>query len=331
MMHVHGNSPDAGPGGAQSRHWKRIAKIDNEKSTYCRNQFMAVPSTVDPELLRAFLAVAECGGFSQAASRLLRGQSAVSLQIKRLEEQLGVRLLERNPRHVRLTAEGELIIGQARRILSLHEELIARAREPELSGIVRLGAPEDFATSRLPRMLANFARSHPRVALEVTCELTLQLLARFEAGGLDIALVKREPTFALEGTRVWREQLVWVTGDKTIIRPDEPLPLVCSPIPCVYRGRATAALDAAGRPWRIAYSCGSLAGNHAAVRAGLGITVLPKDMVPGDLTILDEEAIGLPMLKDTEIALVSQRSLSAPAERLRDYIINELEHGSRTI
>lgn len=288
---------------------------------------MAAPQTIDPELLRTLVAVVECGGFSQAAGRLLRGQSAVSLQIKRLEDQLGTRLLDRSARRIQLTAEGELIIGHARRILSMHEELIARAREPELSGVVRLGAPEDFATSRLPRILASFVRSHPKVALEVTCQLTLELLARFEAGGLDIALVKREPTSAVEGTRVWREQLVWVADEPELPRRDDALPLVCSPLPCVYRGRATSALDAARRPWRIAYSCGSLAGNHAAVRAGLGVTVLPKDMVPHDLFVLDEESAALPRLLDTEVALVSAPTLSAPAQRLRDFVIRELEHG----
>lgn len=289
---------------------------------------MPLPKTLDPELLRAFVAVVDCGGFSQAAGRLLRGQSAVSLQIKRLEEQLGIRLLERSPRHVRLTSGGELIIEQARRLLSLHEDLIAKAREPELAGTVRLGAPEDFATSRLPRILARFSRSHPRVALEVTCELTLDLLARFDGGGLDMALVKRDPAVALQGTRVWREQLVWVAGSREVAVPDQPLPLVCSPIPCVYRGRATAALDAAGLTWRVAYSCGSLAGSHAAVRAGLGVTVLPKDMVPADLVILDEDATGLPPLRDTEIALVCASTIPAPAERLREFIVHELEHGS---
>lgn len=289
---------------------------------------MPASKTVDPELLRAFVTVVDCGGFSQAAGRLLRGQSAVSLQIKRLEEQLGVRLLERSPRHLRLTEGGELIIDQARRLLGLHEELIAKAREPELAGTVRLGAPEDFATSRLPWILARFRRSHPRVALEVTCELTLDLLGRFNAGGLDMALVKRDPAEALEGTRVWREQLVWTAGSRELVAPDEPLPLVCSPIPCVYRGRATAALDSARRPWRVSYSCGSLAGNHAAVRAGLGVTVLPKEMVPADLVILDEDLMDLPSLRDTEIALVSATGLNAPAERLREFIVHELEHGT---
>lgn len=302
-------------------------------------------AAIDPDLLRAFVTVVECGGFSAAAERLRRGQSAVSLQIKRLEDRLGVRLLERNPRHVALTSEGEIILDRARRILDLNDELVAQAREPELSGVVRLGAPEDFATSHLPRVLARFVRSYPRVALEVTCELTLEVMERFRAGGLDLALVKREPSGLGGGVgggpagsssgglgpglKVWREPLVWVGVDKALAHGDAPLPLVVSPRPCVYRKRATDSLDAAGRAWRIAYTCGSLAGNHAAVRAGLGLAVLPKDMVPADLTVLDDESLGLPALADTEIALIAAAQLGAPAIRLRDYIVRELEHGPR--
>ncbi len=289
---------------------------------------MALSPSIDPDLLRAFVTVVDCGGFSQAAERLLRSQPAISLQIRRLEEQLGARLLDRNPRRLALTAEGELILDQARRILDLNDDLVTRLREPELAGVVRLGAPEDFATSHLPKVLARFARSHPRVALEVTCELTLELLDRFRAGGLDIALVKREPAGVTAGKRVWREPLVWVAAHRDVGAADRALPLVVSPRPCVYRKRATDSLDAIGRPWRIAYTCGSLAGNWAAVRAGLGLTVLPKDMVPPDLTVLDDPLIGLPELADTEIALVESAQLNAPAARLRDYIVRELEHGA---
>jgi DNA-binding transcriptional LysR family regulator len=280
---------------------------------------------LDPDLLRAFVAVVECGGFSPAAERLLRGQSAVSLQIKRLEDRLGVRLLDRGPRHLAVTREGELILDQARRILALNDELLARAREPELEGVVRLGAPEDFATTRLPTLLAEFHRSHPKVALEVTCELTIELLGRFHAGGLDLALVKREPSGPIEGRRVWREPLVWVAADRAA-SGEAVLPLVCSPRPCLHRKRATEALDGIGRRWRIAYSCGSLAGNHAAVRAGLGLAVLPKDQVPADLAILNEREAGLPELQDTEVALLEAPSLAAPARRLREHIVHALEH-----
>jgi DNA-binding transcriptional LysR family regulator len=288
---------------------------------------MTLVPTVDPELLRAFVTVVDTGGFSAAAKRLLRGQSAVSLQVKRLEDRLGVRLLERGPRRVRLTGEGEAIIESARRILALNEELTARAREPELAGIVRLGAPEDFATTRLPAILAGFARAFPRVALEVTCELTLDLLDRFAAGELDLALIKREPAGPGDGVRVWREPLVWVGATHLAAVGDGPLPLVCSPRPCLHRRRATSALDSIGRKWRIAYSCGSLAGNHAALRAGLGVAVLPLDMVPGDLVILNEADNGLPDLPDTEMALIAAPHLPPPARRLREYLIRDLEHG----
>jgi len=281
---------------------------------------------LEPDLLRAFVAVVECGSFSRAAHRLMRGQSAVSLQIKRLEERLGVKLLVRSPRHLSLTADGQVILEYARRILALNDEVLAHVLEPEVAGLVRLGAPEDFATSHLPNVLARFAKSHPKVAIEMTCELTLEVLERFRTGGLDLALVKREPSGIDGGMRVWREPLVWVAADRSVLDAEGPLPLAVSPRPCVYRKRATDALDAAGRGWRVVYTCGSLAGTLAAVRAGLGVSVLPKEMVPVDLIILDDESFGLPDLRDTEMALLEAPRLSAAAALLRDYVVRELEH-----
>jgi DNA-binding transcriptional LysR family regulator len=289
---------------------------------------MPTATNIHPDLLRALVTVVECGGFSMAGERLGRGQSAVSLQIKRLEEQLGVQLLVRSPRQISLTSEGELILDQARRILALNDELVTRAREPEIAGVVRFGAPEDFATSHLPNVLAQFAKNHPKVALDVTCELTLDLLERFSSGNLDLALVKREPSEKSPGLRVWREPLVWVGVDRKILDGAETIPLVVSPRPCVYRKRMTDSLDQKQRPWRIAYTCGSLAGSLAAVRAGLGVTVLPKEMAPTDLTILNADMLDLPALEDTEMALVEAPGLSPAAERLRDHVIRQLEHGA---
>jgi DNA-binding transcriptional LysR family regulator len=287
---------------------------------------MAALPPIDPDLLRAFVTVVEQGSFARAAERLLRGQPAISLQIKRLEDRLGVRLLDRNPRRISLTSEGEVVLDHARRILALHDDLLARVREPEVAGLVRLGAPEDFATSHLPEVLARFARAYPRVALEVTCELTLEIMGRFEAGGLDLALVKRDQSTAGPGLQVWREPLVWVGAERDMAARTGPLPLAVAPRPCVYRSRATGALDACGRGWRIAYTCASLAGVLAAVRAGLGVAVLPKEMVPGDLTLLPGGGEGLPDLADTEIALIETASLSPPAVRLKEMIVRALEH-----
>lgn len=279
---------------------------------------------LDIDLLRAFATVADVGGFTRAADILLRRQSTLSLQIKRLEDALGHRLLERSSRRVRLTAEGEALLPHVRQMLDLNDRIVARLNEPALAGNVRLGTPEDFATTHLPNVLARFAQAHPGVQLEVTCDLTLNLMTRFRRGDFDLVLVKREPERSDRGVRVWREPLVWVAAERLTLPGQGPLPLVLSPPPCVYRKRATDSLNAARRPWRIAYSCASLAGQHAAVKAGLGMTVLPKDMVPAGLAAIERRE-GLPDLHDTEIALLSARKLSAPARRLHEHIVRSLE------
>jgi len=279
---------------------------------------------LDVDLLRAFVSVADLGSFTRAADALLRRQSTLSLQIKRLEDGLGTRLLERTSRHVRLTAEGEALLGHARQMLELNDRLVSSFDEPALAGTVRLGTPEDFATTHLPQVLARFAQSYPSVQLEVTCDLTITLMGRFRQGDFDLVLVKREPERSDRGVRVWREPLVWVAAEKLALPGSRPLPLVVSPPPCVYRKRATDSLGRVRRPWRVAYSCASLAGQHAAVKAGLGVAVLPKDMVPAGLAVIERRS-GLPDLHDTEIALLAARNLSAPARRLHDHIVRSLE------
>jgi DNA-binding transcriptional LysR family regulator len=278
---------------------------------------------LDPDLLRAFVAIAETGGFTRAAERLLRGQSAVSLQLKRLEDRLGRRLIERSPRSIRLTAEGAALLPDARAFLALHDAILDRSGRDAIEGTVRLGTPEDFATQHLPDVLARFAAAHPRVALEVTCDLTLNLLERFRAGEFDLILVKRELSAETQGTRVWREPLVWVSRPGFDLSEGHALPLVVSPAPCVYRKRATEALDRAGRRWRIAYTCGSLAGALAAVKAGLGVAVLPKDMAPAGFHITD--GTGLPDLKETEIALLTTSSATPAMRRLAEHMVLSLE------
>ena len=279
-------------------------------------------TNLDLDLVRTFVTIASVGNFTRAAETLRRQQSTISLQVQRLEDALGQKLINRTPRSLRLTSEGEMCLGHARRLLDLNDEVVARVNEPHMQGVVRLGTPEDFATRHLPSVLARFAQAYPAVALEVTCDLTLNLLDRFRKGAFDVALIKRERISDAGGIRVWREPLVWVRADRDFWASEGQLPLVVSPAPCVYRKRATEALDRARRPWRIAYTCGSLAGSLAAVKAGLGMTVLPKDMVPPDLHIIDGKP--LPDLKDTEIALLQRERLSLPAGRLRDHIIGSL-------
>ena len=280
-------------------------------------------TNLDLDLVRTFVTIAGTGNFTRAAETMRRQQSTISLQVQRLESALGHKLMERTPRSVRLTSEGETFLGYARRLLDLNDEVVSRVNEPHMQGIVRLGTPEDFATRHLPEVLARFTQAYPAVALEVTCDLTLNLLERFRKGAFDLTLIKRERAAAEPGgIRVWREPLVWVTADRDFWSVQGPLPLVVSPTPCVYRKRATEALDKAHRAWRIAYTCGSLAGSLAAVKAGLGVTVLPKDMVPAGLHVIDGRP--LPDLKDTEIALLHRERLSVPARRLMEHVIKSL-------
>jgi DNA-binding transcriptional LysR family regulator len=285
---------------------------------------MATPD-LSPDLLRSFLAVVDTGSMTRAAERRRLSQSAISLQIRRLEDLLGASLFERSSRALHLTAAGETLLRQGRGLLAHHDSVVAQLCEPDMRGSVRLGTPEDFATAYLPDILANFASAHPNVDLEVSCDLTLPLLDRFAAGEFDLVVVKREPSGGEAGVRVWREPLVWAM--RPGFNPDRPgpLPLVLSPYPCVYRARAIGALDGVARDWRVAYTCSALSGSQAAVRAGLGVTVLPRGMVPDDLLALDEAPL-LPNLRETEIALQSAKAIPPAAEALREFIIQALEH-----
>lgn len=285
---------------------------------------------LDLDLLRAFLAVGEAKSFTHAGARLGRTQSAISLKIQRLEKQIGTELFVRDQRRVVLTAQGEALQLKARNLLRINDEIVGEIVDDTVAGEVRFGAPDDFATVHLPGVLGDYARSHPSVALSVTCDLTLHLLEKIGRGELDLALIKREPLGPDLGVRVWREPLVWVAARVDIVDATERLPLIAAPAPCVYRKRAISALDTQGRAWRIAYTSQSLAGQLAALRAGLGLMALPREMVPADLIELDART-GLPPLPDAEIALIrAGRVLPVAAERLAAFVLAALDREAKS-
>lgn len=279
---------------------------------------------LDLDLLRAFVAVVETASFTRAAAILGRTQPAVSLQIRRLEDQVRSPLLDRGTRGVTLTTEGAALLPDARRLLRLNDEIVSTLGEGDLEGEVRFGAPEDIATLHLPQILGAFARNHPRIRLAVTCDYSPNLLEQMSHGMLDLALIKREPVSPELGVRVWREPLVWVALDASILKLS-PLPLIIAPAPEIYRKRALGALQAAGIEFRAAFTSPSVAGQMAALRAGLGVGVVPAAMVPRDLAIL---AGPLPRLSDSEIALVSSRSAGGPAGLLAQEVLRALERKS---
>lgn len=288
----------------------------------------------DFDLLRSFVAVVDHGGFTRAAARLGRTQSTVSLQIKRLEDALNQQVFVRDRRGIYLTTEGEILLTYARRLLKTADEARVRLLEPDVGGVVRLGTPEDFATLHLPDVLSRFSRAHPQVNLEVNCDFTDNLLDGFGKGQYDLVLCKREPQGggggggggfgSAEAASVWREPLVWAGSDRLSLPPDAEVPLVLAPNPDIYRRRALTALEAVRRRWRTVYTSPSLAGIQAAVSAGLGVTILPKEMVRPGLMMLGAEQ-GLPDLEDTEIVLLHAAGTATKAtDLLAEHITRSL-------
>lgn len=276
----------------------------------------------DTLLLESFIAVAETGSFTKGAAHVRRTQSAISQQISKLETQLGAPLFKRG-KTLTLTPQGEIFLGYARQILALHREALDRFKEPDLQGEVRFGLPEDFATIYLSEVLAEFAKLHPRIVLKVECDFTLNLLERFKKQEFDLVLVKlNHPETFPHGIDIWSESLEWVGLPETL-QPGKPLPLVLSPPPCVYRARALHALEEKKQSWRILFSSPSYASTLAAVRAGMGITVLPRTMVPGDLPLLTQNA-QLPTLTDTHISLLKHSSTSAAINSLEKFVLEKL-------
>jgi DNA-binding transcriptional LysR family regulator len=278
---------------------------------------------LDVDLLRAFSAIAETGSFTRAAELTFRTQSAVSMQMKRLEQSIGRTLFNRRPRALTLTPDGEVLLEYTHRILRLHDEAIARLREPEVAGTVRLGVTFDYAESLLPVVLAKFAQVFPQVHVDVICDYAVNLVRHVSDKRLDLALVSQRPGEG-GGKLVRQEPLVWVASSTYIPRRNQPVPLALYPQRSYWHGWAIEALDAAGIPWRIAYTSASHAGLESAVRSGLAVALLARFSVPADFRILDADE-GFPSLPWVEMVLHDAPGSSRPAaERLAGHIVESL-------
>src|SRR6201984_1599346 len=265
------------------------------------DRYLRLMGMLDFELLRAFVAVAECGGFHRAAERLNLTQSTVSQQIKRLELETKRPLFRRTTRSVALTDEGEMLLGDARRLLHLEEAARLRLAAPRLSGTVRLGVVEEVAGGSLPPALGRFAALHPGVKLEVHIGVSADLIEQLNAGRLDVVFAKR-PLGTSKGHLVWREPLVWAAAETFDLIPGAALPLALYRERCVSREAALAALQDSELSWEIVYNSPSLTGVRAAAMAGLRLAPLPASAVVAGLRILDAIA-GLPRLPALEFAI----------------------------
>ncbi len=277
--------------------------------------------------LRAFVSVYDLQSFTAAGQQLGRSQPAISLQLQRLEEMLGMRLYARTGGRIQLTPAGNELLEAARAMLSLNDQIIARLTEPELSGRVRLGMTSEFASKLLPQVLGQFAQGYPNVALEVSSALSRQLVANADDFDVIIALTESGGKDAahwvnpMQWLELRQEPLVWVGNSESHLLP-APLPLVVAPDGCIYRRRALRALRNAGIQSRITYTNTDFSGLTAAIESGLGITVLAQSTVPAHLEKIQRCADGtpLPELGEVGVMLSTRAAENSAAQQLAAFI-----------
>src|SRR3954468_781903 len=284
-------------------------------------------ATLDPDLLRAFLAVADHRSFTRAATALNRTQSAVSMQVKRLEQQLHAELFHRARPNLDVSAAGEQLLGYARRILSLNEEAIGHLREHRVEGHVRLGVMDDYGALLLPPLLASFIANYPLIDVEMETGLTSTMIGRL--GKTYNIVIAMHPEGHSEGELLRREQAVWAASAEHRVEESAELPVALYPRGCLFRSWAMQALDKANRAWRLAFVSHSLAAVEAIAAQGLAVTVVKSGTFPLRLRRLSERD-GLPPLPRAEIRLHRAQKMSRAATLLADHLVGSLAQPVRS-
>ena len=280
---------------------------------------------IDIDQLRTFIAIVETGSFTKAADIVHKTQSAVSMQMKRLEERLDRPVFARDGRASKLTEDGERLLDYARRIVKLNLEALAVFSDAELTGRARLGVPDDYADRYLPEIMARFSRAYPSVELTVICEPSVDLLERIDANELDLAIITTtESQRPVETFR--RERLLWVTSNRHPTHREDPLPLALGRPSCGWRRIALECLETTRRPHRILYTSSNAGAVAAAVLAGLAVSVLPESGLRPGMRVLNP-ADGFPDLPFCRIGLVrNQHVSSALADALAEHIVSSLDN-----
>lgn len=278
--------------------------------------------TIDPELLRTFLAFADTGSLTRAADIVGRSPSAITAQMQRLEAVVGDALLEQAGRGRTLTPTGEALVGHARRIIAAHREALLSMKGARADGRIALGCTQDFAESGLPDILRLFADTHPRLRLDLRIGRSAELAGAFERGELDLALAMRSGA-STDERLVLREPMIWLGAAECLKRAGGEVPLALLDAPCGFRNAAIAALDGAGRRYRIAATSASLSGLAAAVKAGIAVTARTARMAGGGIARLDG-AFALPALPEAEFSLRLRPDAATPAHDLADLLVDML-------
>ncbi|GAB5377001.1 MAG: LysR substrate-binding domain-containing protein [Acuticoccus sp.] len=275
---------------------------------------------VDTDLIRTFVAVCDAGSFRAAAERVHRTPSAVSMQMAKLEEQVDAPLFRKEGRSMRLSHAGEEFLGYARRILSLHEEALARLHRPKLGGLVRFGVPDDYELRMLTAVLPRFARLCPDVEVEIEFNLSVELDKMVNRGELDLAFLESTALGGrIAGETVHAEPLIWLGAINGTAKERRPVPLALPGAPCHWRHTALDALERAGVPYHIAFTCQYSHGQVAALEADLAVSPLPASYrAPGLERI--HGAHGLPELGTVSVQLCISTEADETARALADTI-----------
>lgn len=274
---------------------------------------------LDLDVLRTFVAIAETGSFTMAASAVFRTPSAVSMQIKKLEETLGASVFSRDARSVSLTQDGEMLMGYARRMLALNREAVSKFIVPDIAGVVRLGSPDDYGERVLPNVLRRFAQTHPSIAVDVTIDMSVNLRRRLAERQLDITLFTVCRNVPADAEILLTEPVVWAGAKGGCAYLREPLPVSLWEEGCVWRADALEALGREGRDYRVAYMSAHTAGQRAAILADLAVAPLPKSFIGDDIVALGPEE-GLPTLSNYNLAMVVAPDASAPVLAAAEHI-----------
>lgn len=275
---------------------------------------------LDLDVLRTFVAIAETGSFTTAANAVYRTPSAVSMQIKKLEDILGRSVFARDARSVALTTDGEMLLGYARRLLAINREAVAKFIIPDIVGVVRLGSPDDYGERVLPHVLKRFAQSHPSIAVDVVIDQSANLRRRMDDRALDITLLTNSYKASAVGAEVLlTEPIVWAGAKGGCAHMREPLPVSIWEEGCAWRAGALEALGRDGRNYRVAYMSSHTAGQRAAIMADLAVAPLPKSFIGDDMVELGSKD-GLPKIGNYSLAMIVSPDASAPVKAVADHI-----------
>ena len=271
------------------------------------------------DYLRTFMALAETKGFTKTGIQVNRSQSAVSMQIKRLEDEVGKKLFERIGKTVKLTAEGNILIKYAMRIVKEHDDAIRALSTPDLEGFIRFGSPEHYTIGVLPKLLARFASAYPEVVVEMRCENSDKIKEDIDKGALDVGICTQ---ISDGGQVISHDPVVWIADPGFIMQKHKTVSIAVFEDDCIFRTWAIEALEKSGISYRIVYVSRSISGLIDAVRAGFAVAPIIRSNVPSDLKIVGLEN-GLPVLPVSNIVLHKTKKVTSEIiEFFSEHIIN---------